>query len=68
MNVMVEGTNMDKKETTEINAIIINYFHDKSEVYPVETKLQLQLALFAIIANHQKIDSIWETTIVKEGK
>ena len=56
---------MDKKETTEINAIIINYCSGKSEVYQVETKLQLQLALFAVIANHQDIDSIWETTIVK---
>lgn len=59
---------MDKKDTTEINAIIIHYWSGKSEVYIIETKLQLQLALFAVVENHQEIDSIWETTIVKEGK
>ena len=59
---------MDKKDTTEVNAIIINYCSGKSEVYKIETKLQLQLALFAVVENHQEIDSIWETTIVKESK
>tara|TARA_B100000424_G_scaffold258433_1_gene240298 strand:+ start:443 stop:622 length:180 start_codon:yes stop_codon:yes gene_type:complete len=59
---------MDKKDTTEINAIIINYRTGGSVVYKIKTKLQLQLALFSIITDLQDIDSIWETTIVKEGK
>ena len=46
------------------NAIVINYHSGKTEVYPTDTKLQLQLALMNIVDSFDYIDSIWDSNIV----